>query len=79
MCDQSHNPFSRTRNRFHGGGGYTGRMKIALSVKLTVDRKRLLESRWVHDTAHALVFSVERARKTEDGRRQAPVLRDWVI
>ena len=54
-------------------------MKIALSVKLTVDRKRLLESRWVHDTAHALVFSVERARKTEDGRRQAPVLRDWVI
>ena len=37
-------------------------MKIALSAKLTIDPKRLLRSRWVHDTAHAFVASVRKAK-----------------
>lgn len=45
-------------------------MNIALSAKLTIDPKRLLRSRWVHDTAHALVTSVRKAKdaETRNGR-----------
>jgi hypothetical protein len=43
-------------------------MRLAHTAKLTVDPKKLLESRWVHDTAHALLSSVRKARG--DGRRR---------
>lgn len=46
-------------------------MKLALSAKLTIDPKRLLVSRWVHDTAHAMVASVRKA-KDETGERARP-------
>ena len=36
-------------------------MKLALSAKLTIDPKRLLRSRWVHDTAHAFLASMRKA------------------
>ena len=42
-------------------------MRLAYTAKLTVDPKKLLESRWVHDTAHALLTSV---RKVRDGGRR---------
>ncbi|MDX6770423.1 MAG: hypothetical protein SF051_12885 [Elusimicrobiota bacterium] len=42
-------------------------MRLANTAKLTVDPKRVLESRWVHDTAHALLTSVRKAR---DGDRR---------
>ncbi len=42
-------------------------MRLAYTAKLTVDPKRLLEDRWVHDTAHALLTSVRKVR--EGGRR----------
>lgn len=41
-------------------------MTLALSAKVTCDPKRLLESRWVHDTAHAFVHSILRARRAAD-------------
>ncbi len=37
-------------------------MKLALSAKLTIDPKRLLRSRWVHDTAHVFLTSVRKAK-----------------
>lgn len=44
-------------------------MKLALSARLTIDPKRLLRSRWVHDTAHAMVSSVRKA-KDAAGRKE---------
>jgi hypothetical protein len=44
-------------------------MKIALSVRVTCDPKRVLESRWVHDTAHIIADNLRRARKTEAVRK----------
>lgn len=38
-------------------------MKLALSVRVTCDPKRLLASRWVHDTAHVFAESLLRARR----------------
>lgn len=46
---------------------YSTGMRLAYTAKLTVDPKRVLESRWVHDTAHALLSSV---RKVRDGGRR---------
>jgi hypothetical protein len=43
-------------------------MRLADTAKLTVDPKRVLESRWVHDTAHVLLDSVRKAR--DGGRRR---------
>jgi len=43
-------------------------MKLALSAKLTINPKRLLSSRWVHDTAHALVSSVRKAKDSVEAR-----------
>lgn len=43
-------------------------MKLALTAKLTIDPKRLLTSRWVHDTAHALVTSVRKAKDSTCSR-----------
>jgi hypothetical protein len=37
-------------------------MKLALSAKVTISPRRLLKSRWVHDTAHHLVDTVRRAK-----------------
>ena len=45
-------------------------MKLALSAKLTIDPKRLLRSRWVHDTAHAFVASVRKAKDAVAGRKR---------
>jgi hypothetical protein len=47
---------------FYDGGAIITGMKLALAAKLTIDPKRLLSSRWVHDTAHALVTSVRKAK-----------------
>jgi hypothetical protein len=38
-------------------------MKLALSVRVVCDPKRVLESRWVHDTAHVIADNLRRARK----------------
>lgn len=45
-------------------------MKIALSAKLTIDPQRLLTSRWVHDTAHEIVWSVRKAKDAAAGRKR---------
>jgi hypothetical protein len=37
-------------------------MTIALSAKVTIDPKRLITSRWVHDTAHAVASLVRQAK-----------------
>jgi hypothetical protein len=36
-------------------------MKLALSAKVTCDPKRVLENRWVHDTAHLLADNLRKA------------------
>lgn len=38
-------------------------MKLALSAKITCDPKRVQESRWVHDTAHAFLHSFLKAQR----------------
>ena len=43
-------------------------MKLALSAKITCDPKRVLENRWVHDTAHAFSNSVLKAQRAAGGR-----------
>jgi hypothetical protein len=43
-------------------------MKLALSAKVTINARRLLKSRWVHDTAHQIVDSLRKAQ--DDARRQ---------
>ena len=45
-------------------------MKMALSAKITCDPKRVLENRWVHDTAHAFLHSVLKAQWTAAGKRK---------
>jgi hypothetical protein len=42
-------------------------MKLALLAKVTIDPRRLLKSRWVHDTAHKIVDSLRKAQ--DDARR----------
>jgi hypothetical protein len=48
-------------------------MKLALCAKVTINPRRLLTSRWVHDTAHRIVDSLRKAqdaaRRLEDRRR----------
>ncbi|MEQ1919496.1 MAG: hypothetical protein ABL955_09865 [Elusimicrobiota bacterium] len=48
-------------------------MKLALCAKVTINPRRLLTSRWVHDTAHRIVDSLRRAqdnaRRIENRRR----------
>jgi hypothetical protein len=46
-------------------------MVLALSAKLTIDPKRLLSSRWVHDTAHEFLFSLQKARDAA-GKNERP-------
>ena len=43
-------------------------MKLALCAKVTISPRRLLKSRWVHDTAHRIVDSLRKAQ--DDARRQ---------
>ena len=49
-------------------------MKLALLAKVTISPRRLLKSRWVHDTAHRIVDSLRRAqdeaRRLESRRKQ---------
>jgi len=42
-------------------------MKLALCAKVTIDPRRLLRSRWVHDTAHRIVDTLRKAQ--DDARR----------
>lgn len=48
-------------------------MKLALCAKVTIDPRRLLKSRWVHDTAHRIVDNLRKAqddaRRAEDRRK----------
>jgi len=50
--------------RFPRRGAILENMKLALAAKITCDPKRVLENRWVHDTAHALLHSVLQAQRT---------------
>jgi hypothetical protein len=38
-------------------------MKLALAAKIKCDPKRVLENRWVHDTAHVFLHSVLKAQR----------------
>jgi hypothetical protein len=42
-------------------------MKLALLAKVTINPRRLLKSRWIHDTAHKIVDSL---RKAQDEARR---------
>lgn len=42
-------------------------MKLALCAKVRIDPRRLLKSRWVHDTAHRIVDTLRKAQ--DDARR----------
>ncbi len=46
-------------------------MKLALAARLVIDPKRLLRSRWVHDTAHAILASVRDAQDAAARRRRS--------
>ena len=48
---------------FFGKGGILSPMKLALSAKIKCDPKRVLENRWVHDTAHVFLHSVLKAQR----------------
>jgi hypothetical protein len=48
---------------FSGKGAILENMKLALAAKITCDPKRVLENRWVHDTAHVFLHSVLKARR----------------
>ena len=43
-------------------------MKLALAAKITCDPKRVLENRWVHDTAHVFLHSMLKAQRTAAGK-----------
>jgi hypothetical protein len=43
-------------------------MKLALAAKIKCDPKRVLEDRWVHDTAHVFLHSVQEARREAAGK-----------
>lgn len=45
-------------------------MRLAYTAKLTVDPKKVLESRWAHDAAHMLLASLVKARGLD--RRREP-------
>lgn len=49
--------------RFARGVAILKNMKLALAAKITCDPKRVLESRWVHDTAHIFLHSVLKAQR----------------
>lgn len=38
-------------------------MKLALAAKIKCDPKRVLENRWVHDTAHVFLHSLLKAQR----------------
>lgn len=42
-------------------------MKLSQCAKVTIDPRRLLKSRWVHDTAHRIVDTLRKAQ--DDARR----------
>ena len=48
-------------------------MKLALSAKVTISPRRLLKSRWTHDTAHRILDTVRKAKeeamRLEDRRK----------
>ena len=46
-------------------------MKLALAAKITCDPKRVLENRWVHDTAHVFLHSVLKAQRAAAGKGKA--------
>ena len=46
-------------------------MKLALAAKVTCDPKRVLENRWVHDTAHAFLHSMLKAQRQAAGKGKA--------
>lgn len=46
-------------------------MKLALAARIVCDPKHLLESRWVHDTAHVLVDAVRKAQGDSARRGKA--------
>ena len=44
-------------------------MKLALAARVVCDPKHVIESRWVHDTAHVLAEAVLRARLAAERRK----------
>ena len=48
---------------FWGMGAILENMKLALAAKITCDPKRVLENRWVHDTAHVFLHNVLKAQQ----------------
>jgi hypothetical protein len=48
---------------FSGKGVILENMKLALAAKITCDPKRVLENRWVHDTAHVFLHIVLKAQR----------------
>lgn len=48
---------------FPGTAAILTDMKLALAAKIKCDPKRVLENRWVHDTAHVLLHSVLKAQR----------------
>ena len=53
---------------FSGKGAILGNMKLALAARIKCDPKRVLENRWVHDTAHVFLHSVLKAQRAAAGR-----------
>lgn len=49
--------------------GYTRNMKLADTVRVTCDPKRLLEDRAVHDAAHLIADGLRRAKRAEPRRK----------
>ena len=54
--------------RLRRRGAILPNMKLALAAKITCDPKRVLENRWVHDTAHAFLHSMLEAQRTAVGK-----------
>lgn len=48
---------------FPGRGAILRPMKLALAAKIKCDPKRVLENRWVHDTAHVFLHSLLKAQR----------------
>lgn len=59
---------AQLRNTFFAHGCYSWSMRLAYTAKLKVDPKKVLESRWCHDTAHAMLEAVRKVRS--GGRRR---------
>ena len=45
-------------------------MKLALTVKISCDPKRVLSNRWVHDTTHVFADSILKARRANVIRKK---------